>query len=295
MVAGERLRVGALLASLGADAARISVAADARTAEEVGFDSLWVSDHVLMPAELTTPYPFSDDGAILWELDDPWFDPLIWLTAAAVSTSRIELGTNVLVAALRPPLPLAKQLATIDQLAGGRLSVGVGAGWLMEEFEALGVPTRARGDRLDELLELLRAAWTGAVGPHRGAHYRVPRAAITRPVPAHDIPFYVGGTSRRALDRIARHGAGWIAEFPPAVDDPAAEIERHLRHVRARMEDAGRSADPVRVIYNANEPVDELCDRLDRLVAAGVTDVVLSVDLSDPGAAADALARVRRR
>lgn len=139
---GDRaaLGVGATLSSVGASAAQLSVAADARAAEAVGFDSVWVFDHVLMPEHLASSYPFTDSGEILWKLDDPWFDSLIWATAAALATQRVEVGTNILLASLRPPLQLSKQIATIDQLSGGRFTLGVGAGWLLEEFAALGCP-----------------------------------------------------------------------------------------------------------------------------------------------------------
>lgn len=289
------LRVGVTLGTAGPEAAALTVCRDARSVEAAGFDAIWCFDHVLMPTDRQSLYPFADDGAILWELDDPWFDPLIWLTAIAVSTQRVELGTNILVAALRNPLVLAKQIATIDQLSGGRFSLGVGAGWLLEEFEALGIPTARRGQRLDETLELMQQAWTGATGPFTGEQVRLPRAVHMRPVPAHAIPILIGGASPAAMRRVARLNAGWIAEPRPA-QDPVTMVRAGLHEIYSRAHALGCSfRSPVRVVYNANEPLDVLDSRLDALLEAGVTDVALSIDATDSSALSSALSVIRGR
>src|SRR5690348_6404478 len=111
--ASRALRVGAQMANGGQGVDVRGLAHTAAAVEAAGFDSIWVSDHVLMPTAIDTPYPFTGDGDIVWNLDDPWFDPLIWLTAVAAATARVEIGTNVLLAALRPPLQLGKQLASL--------------------------------------------------------------------------------------------------------------------------------------------------------------------------------------
>ena len=287
------LRVGVLLGTVGASASRLTVTRDARAAEAAGFDTIWTCDHVLRPTEMTTPYPFTDTGEILWNLEDDWFDPLIWLTAVAVSTNTVEIGTNIMLIGLRGPLELAKQIATLDRLSGGRFSLGVGAGWLIEEFEAMAVPPESRGRRLDEWLDVLAEAWTGKLAARSSEHVEVPRAVHMAPVPAHPIPLLIGGTSTAALRRVAHNRAGWIAEARPN-DDPVELIRSGVARIHALAELRGVPfRDPLRVVYNANEPLDVLTGRLDGLVAAGVTDVVIEVDFDVEGAADDALARIR--
>lgn len=289
MITRKTIRVGVLIGTVGAEAARLSVGRDAQAAEAAGFDTIWTFDHVLMPTDLDTPYPFTDSGHILWKLDDPWFDTLIWLTAIAVSTSTVEIGTNVMVAGLRHPIELAKQIATIDQLAGGRFSFGVGAGWLVEEFEALGIPAASRGRRLDEILHLVRSAWTGALLPTSGEHFNLTRAVHMSPTPAHDIPVLVGGLSTAARRRVARLRAGWIAEVRSS-QDPVAAIREGVQQIYARAEQFGVPYEaPLRVVYNANESLDVLSGRLDALIDAGVTDVAINVDFTDADAPAEAL------
>ncbi|MGV0807985.1 TIGR03619 family F420-dependent LLM class oxidoreductase [Mycolicibacterium setense] len=293
MINRETIRVGALIGTAGSEAARLTVGRDAQAAEAAGFDTIWTFDHVLMPKELDSPYPFTDSGDILWNLDDPWFDTLIWLTAIAVSTSTVEIGTNVMVAGLRHPIELAKQIATIDQLACGRFSFGVGAGWLVEEFEALGIPAASRGRRLDEILRLLGSAWTGELRPTCGEHFNLTRAVHMSPTPAHDIPLLIGGMSGAAIRRVARLRAGWIAEVRPS-QDPVAAIREGVELIYARADQFGTPfKTPLRVVYNVNESLDVLNGRLDALIDAGVTDIAISVDFTDSNAPAEALKMIR--
>src|SRR5690606_20422202 len=144
------LRLGAKLPSSGVAPDGRPIGELARAAEEAGFDGVWVSDHVVMPREISSRYPFSPDGVMSWEPEAPWVDALIAMAAAAQATEAVDVGVGVLIAPLRNPLVLAKQVATLDLLSGGRTVVGVGAGWLREEFEALRVPFERRGEILDE-------------------------------------------------------------------------------------------------------------------------------------------------
>lgn len=140
-----------------------------------------------------------------------------------------------MVVGLRHTLHLAKQISALDQLSGGRFTLGVGAGWLLEEFEALSVSTTERGQRLDKWLNTLRQAWTGALDPFAGKHFSLDRAVHMSPTPAHEIPFLVGGASVAAFRRIARHHAGWVAEFK-ASDDPAAGISQGVQRIHEQAE-----------------------------------------------------------
>ncbi len=179
----------------------------AARAEEVGLDSIWVTDHVIVPRDISLIYR------------DAMLDPLAVLPWLAGVTERIALGTSVIVAPYRSPLPVAKLLASVDVLSGGRLIVGVAVGWLEGEFEALGVPFRERGRRTDEAIELFRTVWTDehptiSTDHHKLAGVKVSPMPLQKPRP----PILVGGSSDAALRRAARLGDGWHASgVPPAV------------------------------------------------------------------------------
>ena len=143
------LRIGAKLPSSGPLARQVPLLESARLAEEADFDSVWVSDHVVMMRDHASPYPFSSDGKMSWDPEYPWHDPLIAMAMCAAVTERIEIGVAVLIVPMRNPVILAKQLASLDALSDGRVVVGAGAGWLAEEFDALGASFQTRGERLD--------------------------------------------------------------------------------------------------------------------------------------------------
>src|SRR5690349_12887438 len=132
----------------------------ARSAEAAGFESLWTVEHVVYPDDYVSAYPYSTDGRMPAVPSTPIPDPLVWLAFVASATSTIRLGTGVLILPQRNPVVLAKELATLDHMTGGRVELGIGAGWLAEEFEAIGVPFESRGARTDEHVEALRALWT---------------------------------------------------------------------------------------------------------------------------------------
>jgi len=167
-------------------------------AEEIGYDDIWVSDHLAIPVD--APYP---PTAYIQE-------PIVTLTWAAAATTKIGLGTSVLVLPMRHPLVLAKMLASLDIMSGGRLTVGAAAGWLEEEFAALGVPFRERGARADESIRMIRACWSEdpvtLKGKRIAADFRNMRVL---PQPARPIPLWVGGNSDAGIDRAVRLGDGW--------------------------------------------------------------------------------------
>src|SRR3954470_3992848 len=183
------MRIGAKLPNSGPAALDPGVPAIARTLEAAGFDSLWCSDHVVMPETIASHYPFAADGKATWATDQPWLHALVALAMAAAVTERVRLGTAVLVLPLREPLVFAKQAATIAAISGGRLELGVGAGWLEEEFDALNVPYAGRGGRMVEWMALARSAWSGRMDPHHSARYTVPDGTLSSPPPPYPIPF----------------------------------------------------------------------------------------------------------
>ena len=154
------MEIGLHLPHVGPLATREGITAFARLAEEHGFDSLWVSDHVVVPRSLGSRYPYNREGAFPIPPEVPFQEPIATLLFVAGVTQRAKLGTTVLVVPMRNPVVTAKQLATLDVLSNGRLVLGVGAGWMQEEFEALGVPFEQRGARASEYIRLYKALWT---------------------------------------------------------------------------------------------------------------------------------------
>jgi probable F420-dependent oxidoreductase len=283
------VRIGARVPNAGAFPAEIGIPAMARTAEAAGFESLWVSDHVVMPTSFASRYPFAADGRPTWPPETPYVDALIALALIAAVTENATLGTAALVLPLRHPIIVAKQLASLDACSGGRLTLGVGAGWLREEFAALGVPFDSRGSRLDEWIELLHECWSGAPAARTGAHYELPDGVLCFPTPVHEIPVLVGGHSKAALRRAGRLGDGWLAQQSlDAIDTD--EIEAAAGFMRGAAEDAGRDAGRmeivVRIVDSAGRGGD-VARHLPALDRAGVDEVIVDVAWNDGDPAAE--------
>lgn len=197
-------------------------------AEKLGFDSAWVTDHIVVPRSMDLIYR------------DNMFEPVALLSHLAGLVPRMQLGTSVLILPYRNPVVLAKMLATIDRLSGGRLIVGVGGGWMTEEFAALGVSYPERGKLSDECLRVLRETWTNEVVSFHG-HYTSFQDMKVSPMPVQQhLPLWVGGVSPRARRRAAEFGDGWHAtgSSPEAM----AEGVAHLKKLWAKN---GRSGEPV--------------------------------------------------
>ena len=285
------LRIGAKLPHTGPLPARLGLVKMAKRLEQAGFDSMWVSDHVVFPQEVRSRYPFSADGRPTWAMDIDYIEPLIALAAIAPATSRAEIGTSVLILPMRNPVLFAKQAANIDVLSRGRLVLGVGVGWLREEFEALDADFDARGEVLDEWLEIARALWTGAAGPYTGLHYRLPQAVYSRPVPARKPPVLIGGMSRAALERAGRVADGWLAQF--SMDDISEEL---IASSLAAMRSAAPDEKTFRVVLRitgADRKLEALAHRLASLANAGATEVVIDVDWSTEDGPARAFEALR--
>jgi probable F420-dependent oxidoreductase len=183
-------------------------------AEALGFDSLWVSDQVVIPSDLQSSFPYATTGQYNIEANENFFDALSVLTYLAGRTSRVHLGTSVLVLPYRQPLVAAKQWATLDALSGGRTILGVGAGFMREQFEALGMDMfDRRGAATDEAIRLFRAAWApGAEVSFTGEVYRFqPVRFLPKPVRPGGPPIWVGGNGRRSIRGAAELGDGWHA------------------------------------------------------------------------------------
>ena len=203
----------------------------AQHAESCGFYGVTYADHLIMPASIKTPYPYTESGDIFWPIDAPWPDPWITLTLLGAQTRELRLATNIYLAALRDPFTVARAVATASVYTSGRVICGVSAGWLKEEYDAAGIDFATRGRRLDEILAICRRLWAGETVSHDGEFFQFD-AVLLRPVPAGRVPIWVGGKSAPALRRAAAND-GWLG-LPATVDDTIA-IVKHLQALRSGM------------------------------------------------------------
>jgi probable F420-dependent oxidoreductase len=260
------------------DAAR----AVACAAEQAGFDSVWTVEHVLIPAGYRSIYPYAPDGKMPGGEVIAMPDPLIWLAYVATATTTIQLATGVVIAPLRNPAVLAKEVATLDHLSNGRVRLGVGAGWLAEEFAALGVPFHDRGQRLDGYIEAIRALWSGEATTLDNGFVSYERA-ISKPPPAHPVPIVIGGHTSVAARRAGRVGDGF---FPGKADHLPALLEV----MRAAADQAGRDPDAIEVTLTdpallGPDPLGEV----ERMAKLGVDRLVVVPPAYDAATMCDSL------
>lgn len=193
----------AFAASIGTDAA--SALEVVKVAEASGFESVWGGEHVIFPASIDSAYPYTTDGKVPATQDTYIPDPLMWLAYVSASAPTLRLGTCILILPQRNPLVLAKEIATLDHLSGGKVELGIGVGWLREEFEALGVPWARRGARTDEYVEVLRTVWGGREVEFHGEFMDFePLTCTPRPIQGADVPILVGGDSDAAIRRAVK-------------------------------------------------------------------------------------------
>lgn len=237
-----------------------------RKAEEVGFEGVFMSDHLWHPAHIASAYPYSPDGKPSFDENIPWPDPFVMIGAFAAVTRRIRFSTATYVLPLRHVLQVAKTVGTAAELSGGRVALGIGVGWMKEEFEALGQDFHTRGRRTDEMMAALRAIWRGGEVEIAGGHVRVPRGQM-KPAPAKPIPIFVGGQSPAALRRAGALGDGWIG----AGSGPD-EVAGHLARIEKARKEAGREREPFETIVPLTVPLD--ADVVRRMEDLGVTGLV---------------------
>src|SRR4051794_5494026 len=209
------MEVGVHLPDAGHLATREAILAYARVAEESGYASVWSSDHIAWPdpASLTSRYPYADDNSGFPPAGSPWLDCIGTLQFVAAVTERVRLGTTVLILGYRGALQQAKAWATLDHLAGGRAILGVGVGWMREEFEAIGMPWDHRGQRADETLEIFEALWSQDQVSFDGPFTRFGPVGFSPKPPNGRIPVWVGGHTPAAFRRTARLGDAFHAAF----------------------------------------------------------------------------------
>jgi len=263
------MKVGlAFASSIGIDGG--SALEICRRAEAAGFESIWGGEHVILPDSIASKYPYTADGKIPAEPDTPIPDPLIWLAFAAAAAPTLRLGTCILIVPQRNPLVLAKELATLDRLSGGRVELGLGVGWLKEEFDALGIPWERRGARNDEYIAAMRALWAG---PHAEFHGEfvdfAPVTCSPRPVQA-SIPILVGGDTDAAINRAVRLADGY---FPGEGD--VQRLGALIARLRAAAEKADRDPDSIEINAMFGAQMADPIAGIKQLAALGVGRIMI--------------------
>ncbi len=280
------MKFGIVFANTGPFAHPAAAAEFARAAEEVGFESLWTVEHVVVPSNYGSAYPYSPNGKMPGPEDSIIPDPLIWLAYVAAATSRIRLATGILILPQRNPVVLAKELATLDHLSSGRLELGIGVGWLEEEFDAIGVPFSDRGKRNDDYVGALRSLWTEDKATYHGDYANFDEC-IMRPRPVNGtIPIHIGGHTDIAARRAGRLGNGF---FPGK--GTHEELARSFDLVRSTAVDSGRDPNAIEFSSGGNGVAGSMAlDEVKALADLGVHRAIVPAFLfyKNP---ADSLAR----
>ena len=237
----------------------------ARAADDCGWDGIVVSDHVVHPEKIETPYPYTRDGSTRWQAPSPWPDPWVAVGAMAAVTERIRFYTGVYVLPLRNPFVVAKAVGTAAVMSGDRVTLGVGVGWMKDEFDLLQQSFRNRGRRMDEMIEVMRTLWAGGMVEHHGEYYDFGRLQMS-PAPKARIPIVIGGLSEPALRRVGRLGDGWISDI-----HTTQELTEIVAKIRAYRDEYGRADAPLEIVAACSDAFD--ADGFRRLEDVGVTHV----------------------
>jgi probable F420-dependent oxidoreductase len=285
------MRYGVHLGNFGGAIEAAEILALAAAADRGGFHSVWVSDHIVTPEVFESSYPYP--GTVFTaDTASTIYEPLTTLAYVAGATERVRLGTSVLVVPQRNPVILGKQIATLDALSGGRLEIGVGVGWMREEFDLLSAPFEQRGARLDEILALWQTVWTDPAPEFHGRFIDLPPCRFG-PLPSQPggPPISIGGNTTRSLRRAAAGGWAWHAFRldPATVASMVAELARYWKQ-------AGRDREELRVIMRCHldlartpsdfpdgvpgwwivGPADRAAETIDAFSQAGVTDLIVT-------------------
>ncbi|MDY7105853.1 MAG: LLM class F420-dependent oxidoreductase [Actinomycetota bacterium] len=278
------MKFGIMFANVGPYTTGEGATTVAEVAESVGFESIWTVEHVVVPKDYQSAYPYSPTGKMPGGREDfPIPDPLVWLSWVAAKTTTVKLCTGVLILPQRNPLLLAKEVATLDSMSGGRVELGIGVGWLEEEFDALGVPFARRGARTDDHIRALKTLWSpdeSGTATHDGEFVSF-SDVYSRPLPANGtVPIVVGGHSDAAARRAGRLGDGF---FPGKGD--VDELTRLFGIVRDTAKAHDRDPDAIELTVGMpRDPAD-----IERLAEAGVTRMIV------PSGTPDQLAKLGER
>ena len=252
----------------------------AQRAESLGFDSVWVSDHIILPRKVDSFYPYAADGVATFQPDEDYYEPLAALNFLAGCTQKIRLGTHVLILPYRNPVLTAKMLSTLDVLSGGRLILGAGVGWMEEEFQALGLDTYAqRGAVTDEYIQIFKELWTKDDPVFQGEHYQLSGMGfMPKPVQKPHPPIWIGGHTNPAIRRAAKYGDGWmpIGLRPPAILEPE-ELAEKIARLRRLTVRAGRPEDAVSLCFSTGVTFDDSPGATRRMMSGRAEQIAADV------------------
>ena len=261
---------GCSLPSRGPMSSPESLRSLAQRSEDLGFDSIWVSDHIVLPRQVESFYPYAADGVATFKPDESYYEPLAALNFLAGCTQRVRLGTHVLILPYRNPVLTAKILATLDVLSGGRVILGVGVGWMEEEFKALGLDTyHERGAVTDEYIQLYKELWAKDEPVFNGKYHQISGVGFQpKPVQKPHPPIWIGGHTGPAIRRAAKYGDGWmpIGLRPPANLEPE-ELAEKIARLRTLTVQAGRAEDAVQVTFSTDVIFDKSAGPSRRMVS----------------------------
>lgn len=243
----------------------------AQLAESSGFESVWTFEHVLVPVDYQSKYPYDSSGKMGAAPETPFVDPLIALTAVAAATKTIRLGTGVNILSQVNPLYMAKQAASLDFVSNGRFMLGVGIGWLKEEFAALGVPFERRGARFDDYVEAIKKVWSGEVVEHQSDFINWSGfKSYPLPVQKPHLPIITGGAAGKIFERTAKHAQGWYAPM-----GTPEELTPALEKLKAACDTIGRDVSEIEI--TCMWPGRGGKESIEALEAAGVSRVVTPI------------------
>lgn len=282
------MKIGIVSINVGGPKTAESMLATAQYAESAGIESVWTFEHVMIPTEYESQYPYTRTGKMPISPEAWLLDPLIPLAHVAAATSTLRIGTGVNIFPQTNPLLFAKQAATLDVLSGGRLELGLGLGWLAEEFDAMGTPFARRGARFDDYLSAVKKVWSGEVVEHR-SEFLSWHDFKSHPMPAQrpHPPILIGGVSDKTLRRIIETAQGWYAP-----SDSVEMLARAIETLRRFADEAERPFETVGV--TASWRVDKQPDALQTFEDLGVERAVAmlgSTGTSDPREAIDRIVR----
>jgi probable F420-dependent oxidoreductase len=281
------MKIGIVSINVGGPRTAENMVEVVQHAEAAGIESVWTFEHVVVPADYESKYPYDSSGKMPAKPETWFIDPLISLAHVAAATKTIRLGTGVNIFPQTNPMLFAKQTASLDALSGGRLTLGLGIGWLAEEYQAMGTPFERRGARFDDYLEAVKKVWSGEVVEHE-SEFLSWHGFKSYPTPAQKPhpPILIGGTTIKTLRRVVNTADGWYAP-----SDSQKELTEQIAQLKEMAAEAGRSFDSFDITTNwriAKHP-----DALPQLEDLGITRAVVMLGAtgeSDPRKAIDLIA-----
>ncbi|HEV3112860.1 MAG TPA: LLM class F420-dependent oxidoreductase [Candidatus Binataceae bacterium] len=243
----------------------------ATTAERLGFSTIYAVEHVVFTDDYERKYPYSKAGELPGSTRMSLFDPFIALTYAAAVTTRIRLGTGISLIPMHNPVILAKEIASLDQLAEGRFMLGAGIGWMEEEFSAAGIPFEERGKRTEEYIDAMKRLWGDDPASYSGQFVKFEKIRCNpKPIKGAALPITFGGETTAAMRRVARQGTGWFGYM-----NSPEQAEEKIKKLHKILAEHGRKPQEVEIIITPNDP--KYCDRdsLKRYRDAGANEIVM--------------------